>query len=322
VLETWTLTRPPEAAGLCAQHAWVETAGSRLTQCEACGLVATARAPRFDYDRGYFTVDGDGGYDFDTDYARDADAERFRRELDRLDRRGPRGTLLDIGCATGSYLCAARDRGWTVTGVEVAEYARTQAAARSGGLVVASCDELPAGTTFDVVTLHHVLEHIDDPVAFLRDAVAPRVGRRLVLETPNFQSLASRVHGSRWRDLRLEQHVSHFTPRTLAAVVEAAGLRVDRVYTLWEALWSLRATRELGLLVLNGALGRDRRWEAAAGGDGEVAATKMTEYRRPTGARRAFTTVSRAACAPIVAGLETMGLGVRLVVEAMPRTAR
>jgi SAM-dependent methyltransferase len=304
----------------CTDHVWVTTGGGRLSRCRQCDLVATARPPEFEYQTQYFTESGAGGYDFEAAHARDFDAARFSDELDRLDRRGPRGSLLDIGCATGTFLCAAQARGWRVTGVEVAEYARVKAAERTRAEVFASCDDLAAERRFDVVTLHHVLEHIPHPVEFLRQTVRPRVTRRLLIEVPNFGSLASRVCGSRWRDLRLEQHISHFTHRTLASVVESAGLSVDRAYTLWEPLWSLRATAELGRLLLVGASGADRRWESGFASDGAgVTAVEAAAYTPPTGLRRVLTGATEVACRPLVLALESAGYGTRLVVEAVPR---
>jgi SAM-dependent methyltransferase len=308
-------------ADLCAQHVWTDAAVGRLAHCERCGLVATSCAPRFEYQARYFTDDAVGGYDFDADFALDFDAARFSAELDRLERQGLHGSVLDIGCATGSFLSAAAARGWTVSGVEVVDFARREATRRTGALVAGSCSELPAGQVFDVVTLHHVLEHLHDPVVFLQTIVAPRVRRRLLIEVPNFASLPSRVHGSHWLDLRLEQHVYHYVRDTLVAVVSSAGFRVDHAYTLWEPLWSVRATIDLARLLVHGALGRDRRWECANGPNGNgthaVPATTV-RYRRPAGVRLAATKAIGLACRPLTAALEAAGLGSRLVVEASP----
>ena len=80
-----------------------------------------------------------------------------------------------MGCATGSYLEHAAAKGWRVSGVEGSPFARQQASDRLGIPVRSSLSELAPGERFDVVTLHHVLEHVIDPVPFLRDEVAPRV---------------------------------------------------------------------------------------------------------------------------------------------------
>jgi SAM-dependent methyltransferase len=305
------------AERFCTDHALAGKAGDRLRRCETCGVVASSPTPQFDYEAAYFTNGADGGYDFNAQFALDFDAARFIPELDRLALHGGPGTLLDVGCATGTYLVRAQERGWRVAGVESAAFARQEAARRTNSTVVAFCEELPPGQTFDVVTLHHVLEHVHNPVAFLRDSIMPRVGGRLLIEVPNFNSLAARIFGPRWRDLRPEQHVYHYTADSLAAVIEAAGMRVNEIYSLWQPLWSLRATAELAELMRGLLSGVDQRWTDAPSRDVGDSARRQADYRRPGPARRALGEMSRLATRPIVSALESRGLGERLVAIAL-----
>jgi SAM-dependent methyltransferase len=292
--------------------------GGLLTRCRACSLVRTTTDPRFDYATSYFVTDDEKGYDFDSLFARTLDAARFGAELDRLAAEGLRGTLLDVGCATGTFLTLARQRGWAVCGVEVAEFARKTAAERSGAPVVASLDEIRPEQRFDVVTLHHVLEHIHEPLPFLRDVVRPHVGRRLVIEVPNFASLAARADGPRWRDLRPEQHVTHFEPETLRRLVAAAGYHVHRVGTLWEPLWSLRSAVELLRLLPYAVL---RPSHDSATPAAPLGLLDVKHYAPPQGARRVLVETSRRACAPLVRAIERGCLAERLFVEATPGVA-
>lgn len=305
----------------CGDHAWVGDAADRLQRCATCGIVASSPPPRFDYEAAYFTGGAGGGYDFDAQFAVDSDAARFIPELAALERYAGTGSLLDVGCATGTYLAHAQARGWQVSGVESAEFARQEAARRTNATVVARCEDLSAGQTFDVVTLHHVLEHVHAPVDFLRDSVVPRVGRWLLVEVPNFDSLAARVYGRRWRDLRPEQHVYHYTRDQLAAVIEKAGLRVRQAYSVWQPLWSLRATVELVDQLLGLMIGVDRRWRNTPVLAPADSSRSQARYARRTGLRRAAAEGTRIACRPVVRVLESRGLGERLVVVAEARRA-
>jgi SAM-dependent methyltransferase len=279
--------------------------------------VATAQPPQASYNRAYFTTEASGGYDFEAPIARAIDAARFSAELQRLEAQGLFGTVLDIGCATGSFLLQAQSRGWRVAGVEPSAFARRQATRRLATDVTESLSDLPNDVTFDVVTLHHVLEHLHDPVAFLASEVAPRVGRRLLIEVPNFGSLASRVHGYRWRDLRTDQHVYHYQPATLARTVMAAGLRVRSIYTLWEPLWSLRTAWDmLGLVAAS--MKPAPEWDPAEFAEHPRGVSGSTAYTAPRGFKRMATEVSRYALWPIARLLEGAGLGCRLVCEAEP----
>ncbi len=310
-----------EAGEPCAHRSSTPLYGGLLLRCPACGLVRTGSDPRFLYDESYFVDHRSSGYDFDSVFARASDQARFGRELERLEAEGLRGRVLDVGCATGSFLAVAQARGWQVCGVEIAEFARRHAEQRLGVPVHASLDDLASGERFDLVTLHHVLEHVHEPVAFLRDALRPRVGRRLLVEVPNFASLASRAEGARWHDLRPEQHVHHFEPQTLCACLRAAGFRVLRIQTLWEPLWCLRAALRTLRWLPHLAL-PDRAHGAPAG---PVPPEDPSGWRPPKGVRRWATEASRVALLPLVRGLERAGLAERLAIEAevaAPEAAR
>jgi SAM-dependent methyltransferase len=94
-----------------------------------------------------------------------------------------------------------------------------------------------------VVTAFHVLEHVPDPVAVLRRALAWLApGGLLIIEVPNAGGLGAAIFGQAWSGLELPRHLSHFSPETLARAVERAG---GRVAWCWHGakpryyLWSL-----------------------------------------------------------------------------------
>lgn len=289
--------------------------GGLLSRCLDCGFAATVQASDVAYAESYFVGDQGNGYDFDSAFSTALDEARFGNELDRIEAQGLRGSVLDVGCATGQFLRIAQRRGWDVAGVELAEFARKLASDRLGAPIAGSLDELAPGRTWDVVTLHHVLEHIEDPIGFLGQHVRPRVGRHLLIEVPNFASLASRAHGARWRDLRPEQHLSHFTPQSLEQCVASAGFRVRRVYTLWGPLWSLRSSVETARL-LPYLLRRTRPEDEVA--QGPPSEADVSGWRPPRGWKQVATEASRIAFSPIVRALEDAQLAERLAVEAEP----
>ena len=180
----------------------------------------------------YFTEESpeSGHRDFLSPWAQRYDEARFGRELDEY--LPHPGRLLDLGAATGSFLSIAATRGWRGIGVEVSEAARAIAATH-GHTCVATMEEARHLRPFDAVTMHHVLEHLDDPVAMIRDALSMlRPQGRLLVEVPNWASLERRACGSAWVDLRPEQHLRQFEPATLRRVLIAAGARVELITTL------------------------------------------------------------------------------------------
>lgn len=126
-----------------------------------------------------------------------------------------------------------RELGWKVCGVEPDPEAARRA--RQHGLEVYQAlveeAELPLAA-FDAVTMNHVIEHVVDPLAALRAcARVLQPDGRLVAVTPNWHSLLHRRFGASWMHLDPPRHLWLFTPQSLAACAQQAGLRVERLYT-------------------------------------------------------------------------------------------
>ena len=80
--------------------------------------------------------------------------------------------------------------------------------------------------SFDVVVMWHVLEHVSDP----RPTVAEvsrilRPGGVFLVGVPNFGSPEARLTKAGWFHLDVPRHLSHHTPASLEAVLNAAGLQ-------------------------------------------------------------------------------------------------
>ena len=134
--------------------------------------------------------------------------------------------LLDIGCASGLFLEAAQRRGWAVAGVELNVRAAEAVSVRLGVPVFAGPFERARypDAAFDAVTLWDVLEHLHDPLAALREVRRVlRPGGALFVRVPNAASYVARLCGGYWSGYDLPRHLTHFTPRTLARALRAAG---------------------------------------------------------------------------------------------------
>lgn len=153
---------------------------------------------------------------------------RLRRELDLVERFRGGGRLLDVGCAGGRFLVAARARGFAVFGVEAAEEAARVGRRFFGlDLHVGPLDSYQAAEPFDVVRANQVIEHLQDPARFLRRlAELVRPGGLVIVATVNYASLSRMLIGPRWRHLGNARngHVSFFTTRTLRRALRDAGL--------------------------------------------------------------------------------------------------
>jgi 2-polyprenyl-3-methyl-5-hydroxy-6-metoxy-1,4-benzoquinol methylase len=135
------------------------------------------------------------------------------------------GRLLDVGCGDGGFLDHMRRKGWTAEGSEVD--ASAAGIARRRGLTVHLGDltalDLPS-SVYDAITLRHVLEHLPDPRPVFETARRLlRPGGRLVVVTPNIQSLGHQRFGRAWRGLEPPRHFCLYHPDLLRRLAERAG---------------------------------------------------------------------------------------------------
>jgi SAM-dependent methyltransferase len=94
--------------------------------------------------------------------------------------------------------------------------------------------------SFDVVTMNHVIEHVFDPVATLREICRIlRPGGTMVAVTPNADSLGLRTYGPNWRGLEPPRHIQVFSSQALEAAARKAGLDSIRVYSTAANAWAV-----------------------------------------------------------------------------------
>src|SRR6185503_15625723 len=145
------------------------------------------------------------------------------------------GSLLEVGCASGMYLDLMRALGWKrVVGIDISQRAIEQA--RNDLKLEAYCGELKDvcldEESFDAVSLSHTLEHVSDPVGFLRETYrVMKPGARLAIVVPNVESLSARVFGRDWFHLDAPRHMVNFTRHSLRVTLERAGFRVESLKT-------------------------------------------------------------------------------------------
>ena len=150
------------------------------------------------------------------------------------------GKLLDIGCGVGDFLHTAEAQGWQCTGVEPSEEAKAIARQRTQAKLLSSEDQeqLP-DASFDVITLWHVLEHVDDlrwQVAQLQRLIKPN--GRIVIAVPNYKSYDGQFYKEHWAAYDVPRHLSHFNRITLAKILKTKDLKLVKTDKLkWDAYY-------------------------------------------------------------------------------------
>jgi SAM-dependent methyltransferase len=134
--------------------------------------------------------------------------------------------LLDFGCGAGRFLRQLADAGFTqLSGCDFDP--KAAAAAMPEISFYAGLDAL-GDAQFDVITLNHVLEHLEDvpgSIARLRQHLAP--GGLIYIRTPNAQSVLSRMFGAAWRGWETPRHLNILTFEAMRRATAVAGARVE-----------------------------------------------------------------------------------------------
>ena len=162
----------------------------------------------------------------------------------------PQGRLLDIGCGVGDFLVHVKEQGWKVQGVEPSEDAKKIAESRLGFLPKSPSDYSNFEEhSFDVITLWHVLEHIDD-LHFQTSEIVRllKPGGRLVLALPNYQSFDCHYYKEKWAAWDVPRHLNHFAPDMLRGMFVSLGFQViDTQKLIWDSFYiSYMSERFLG----------------------------------------------------------------------------
>ncbi len=171
--------------------------------------------------------------------------EKGRREqarfiLSKVSHFKKQGRLLDVGCGPGLFLDEAKKRNWEISGVDLSSWASRYAKEHFGANVFTGSlftAKFP-DKTFDVITLMDVIEHVEDPKAFLTEV--RRILKNdgiLYLSTPDINSFFSFALKARWWGVN-KYHLFYFSRSTLEKFFQEVGLKQVQ-YSSYPRIFSL-----------------------------------------------------------------------------------
>src|ERR1700674_4908449 len=199
-----------------------------LVECVDCGLVyaPAATEDRAEFGDHYYI---DGVY---ADYVQDRDAihRSAVTRLRTLERAVKGRRLLDVGCAAGYFLEAARTRGWNVAGLELSAYSVQLARRLALEVFEGSILVPPPLPVFDAITMWDTIEHIPRPDTAVENARRLlRPGGVLVISTGDRRSFVARALGRRWRLMNDPTNKFFFNEPPLSSLLGTAGFKVVSV---------------------------------------------------------------------------------------------
>lgn len=145
------------------------------------------------------------------------------------------GTLLDIGSGTGSFLHAMCEKKWVVTGIEKSDSARRHAHEKFG-LNTQSSEylfDIPDKTK-DVITMWHVLEHIENLNGTLeRIKHILKDDGTAFIALPNKDSSDAVYYKEYWAAYDVPRHLWHFSPDDFEMLADKHGFVVEKIKPMY-----------------------------------------------------------------------------------------
>lgn len=206
--------------------------GFDLLECISCTFLTTSPLPSPEqlsafYSNEYFVKEsgpGDKGYqNILSEAAIQADKLMARERLDIIEHlANGRGALLDSGCAAGTFLSVASERGWTGSGVEINADMRDRAAQVCGGLTFPELEE--AIGPYDAITMWEYFEHVLDPARELR-MIQQRLkpGGLLCMSFPNIESQLTSAQKQNWLQVKPPEHLHYWSASNIVLLLEQFG---------------------------------------------------------------------------------------------------
>ena len=202
----------------------------RPFRCDNCGFVFLYPRMTPEMEKEFYEKTYRYNYDIQTaeDLWQASLPEAKKRVLRFNELYGKDSRLLEIGCASGYFLFEVKDYVKSVTGIELTkEYVKY---AKSKGLNVKdSLNEVPDNSC-DLIFMFHVLEHIDDPINFLKE-VKKKLSQngKLIIEVPNVDDVLVSVYKIK-NHLDFYWEIAHnyyFSKMSLGKVLESSGYRYE-----------------------------------------------------------------------------------------------
>jgi SAM-dependent methyltransferase len=158
----------PQNCPLCSKPSEKKITGD-LYKCRKCGLVFNVNCRSLSYDRDYFISEYERQYgrtypeDFNNIYS--LSIQRLNKILVHIKMKKEL-SLLDIGCAAGFFLKAAKDSGIKkVKGIEISTFAADYCRKNfSIDVIESPFDDTVINEKFDIITSWFFIEHLMDPL--------------------------------------------------------------------------------------------------------------------------------------------------------------
>jgi 2-polyprenyl-3-methyl-5-hydroxy-6-metoxy-1,4-benzoquinol methylase len=213
-----------------------------LVRCNGCGLMRTSPRP---------TAETIGSY-YPEDYGPYRGTQVSETELKGLSSRKkwitaiiksifdtkahsiPKiatGRMLEIGCASGSFLHQMAQNGWDVSGIEFSPEAASAARSLGYSVETGTVESIEKPLAYyDLIVGWMVVEHLHKPVECLQKLLKWTDTKGwLAISVPDAGAFEFRLFGPRWYALQVPTHLFHYTPTSIRRILAAGGWQVVKI---------------------------------------------------------------------------------------------
>lgn len=202
-----------------------------IVQCDSCDFYFTnprpepQALPKYYESEDYISHQNKSNNLINTVY-RFARSYTLKQKLKLVQHYKSGGKLLDIGCGTGHFLKTCQSGGFEVQGIEPSSTARQQAVDQNL-TVFEDISSIPDSSTFDVITMWHVLEHIPNLNEFLQHVhhLLSSNGT-LIVAVPNIESFDQKLYQQNWAAYDVPRHLYHFSQKTMQALMKKHSFKL------------------------------------------------------------------------------------------------
>ncbi len=160
----------------------------------------------------------------------EATEETFSRYLEILESFKPKkGSLFDVGAATGVFIEMAKKRGWDASGIELLSHNEAVGEKqRQARIAQGNFEEYREGEeSFDAIAFWDVLEHFVHPELAVKNAGRMlKSGGILAINTPDASSFPAKLMGKRWHLLVPPSHLHCFNKKNAKIFLERYGFEL------------------------------------------------------------------------------------------------
>jgi len=140
------------------------------------------------------------------------------------------GKVLDIGCSAGGVLSIFKDAGYQAVGCDYDEAYLDFGRAKGLDLCSGGVDQIPACSSYDLIILRHVLEHITNPADYLKqikNLLSPQ--GKIYIEVPSIENVCDGGYNYNLNTYFQNAHFIHFTQKTMKNLMSLTGFKMVKI---------------------------------------------------------------------------------------------